>query len=383
MLRKILIFIILLITPIVSIAQHSPGTSDTIPSLIAGQNIRVKTQSDIWLKGQHHAMNDKTLHLQTETGLMTIPTASILEIQTMTRQTKKGSLIGGASGAGIGGLLGAGIAALGFELCDTGACPDDKSSYVLSGTAIGLLLGTISGGTLGAIVGSTVPEWKTVYRVKDSDVTSIASYPTQTTVTSPDPHAKNDRSPIENETESTPQQQVAAATKSETAPVGNVTNPAFPTKQIGTFYTALGYAEDAERDFMSGSLGGRVGLLATVLPHVQLGPEVGYYRVGGDTYTYPDASYYKSQPYILQLFMNSRLSTGDFTGNFPYVSLGLGYTNWEYEFFSYHAGLGYEIKIPEANLGLHIEGRWSQRLQKLAGPNPRFASIAVGITRSW
>ena len=108
----------------------------------AGQRVQIVTRQRKWVEGFVVATSPNLLKVQTERSVTDIPAANVDSVWVQGGSTGTGALIGLA----VGGL------GLGLLARSTGQ----------SGTPVGagLLLGSLGGAVIGALIGSAVPSWQ-------------------------------------------------------------------------------------------------------------------------------------------------------------------------------------------------------------------------------
>lgn len=123
--------------------------ADPVQSLEVGQLVKIHTVGRGLHIGRITRLESDTVYLLPERGSARVATAAIDELWVRGTATKKGALVGGASGGAIGSLL---LGYLSYAVCDAAECAVDPG-VALEGLAIGAVFGAITGAVFGAMVG--------------------------------------------------------------------------------------------------------------------------------------------------------------------------------------------------------------------------------------
>ncbi len=110
-----------------------------------------RTGSPSRFEGRYLGLEDVTLSLSTEEGVIGAPLGEISLLWTRGRSTGKGALIGGIAGLVIGAVYGAAISEV---TCAESACTTVGVMAAIGG------IGAAGGAGLGALVGLAIPRWK-------------------------------------------------------------------------------------------------------------------------------------------------------------------------------------------------------------------------------
>jgi hypothetical protein len=258
------------------------------------------------------------------------------------RSTRKGMQLGALIGAPVGAVFGVFLVWFADALCENACNGVSAGELALGAVGFGAF-GLVSGGTIGATIGATIPRW--------GEITD-----------------KRTRVPSDPD-----------------APIGSVSfMPAFA--QFGQSESGGGFGGRANYTFETRNLA--------------VGFEAGTYSAGttrqlefqppcdANVSCFDTADVKTS---VFHVGGVARVVPGGQRGLKPYASLGVGVYNWDSDFSGsitlagYSVGAGLQMRNRNARRGLFAEARWQSNLSRSGHPFAQygFYSFALGSTFAW
>jgi hypothetical protein len=292
--------------------------------LVPGQAVRVQLRDGRRVSGTLLEVGPDALVLDTEAEApLTLLPQEVKRLSVKRRGVLAGAVAGGGAGAVSLGLSG-------FIICAVSATEVDTNVPLC--TAPFVLAGTLIGAGVGALLGLTVPLWRTVSEERPDG-------------TSP-----------------------ALVAREES--VGALWRALAHPGPVGEFGVQVGYARELNAEDATGGLGARLHLLARLGSSLAVGPELAWYPI-------PSVG-----RQFLQLggLVRAGVDLGPVR---PSALLGLAASSSRnLGFLAYSVGAEVEARPVRQLPPLALEVRYHDNLQRL-GADPRFLTLGLGTRLRW
>jgi hypothetical protein len=303
--------------------------------LVPGESVRVHLRDKRRVSGTLLEVGPGALVLDVEAAA---PLTLLPEDVTRLRVKRRGVLAGAVLGGGAGAM---GLGLSGLIICAVSSTEVDTNVPLC--TAPFVLAGTLIGAGAGALLGLSLPVWRTVYaRPKGTSEALVAR-----------------------------EESVGALWRGLSHP-----------GPVGELGVQLGYARELNAEDASGGLGARLHLLARLGSAFAMGPELAWYPIPSRGVRLPDGGTRSAGRQLLQLGGLVRVGV-DLGAVRPSALLGLAaVSSRNLGFLAYSVGAEVEARPVRRLPPLAVELRYHDTLQAL-GPDPRFLTLGVGTRVQW
>jgi hypothetical protein len=323
--------------PLVRAQPEAPPPPSAPIELVLGEEVRVETPTRE-LSGAFRLLESGALSLQGESEQVeSVLVAEVQRLSVRRRAVLPGLLIGGGTGAVV-------VAAYGVFVCAILAESQAPLTSFAGCGLVGALIGTVFGGSVGALLGLALPRWPTLYEREE----------------------QGGRSP--------------RLVSARSAP-STLERWLFHPGPLGELGLRLEYAGELGGSHPDWGPGFRLHLLTRLGPSLALGPEVALHaRVGSETSSGPEGTFTREAP-LFQL--GGVVRAGAHFGIVrPALVLGLAWYAGEFSHLGGSVGAEVELHALKG-IPLVLAARYHDNLQRLGGADPSYVSFGVGSRLVW